>query len=55
MKSLVIDEKVHKKLKKYCEKKGLKINSLVSSVIEEFLRKEILRDEMKGVWSGYNY
>lgn len=36
-KTIVIDENIHKQLKKFCERKKLKINEYVNNLIEEQL------------------
>lgn len=36
-KTIVIDKETHKKLKKYCSEKKLKINDLVNKLIENML------------------
>ena len=35
-KTIVIEEEVHKKLKKYCEKHNLKINNFVSQILSDY-------------------
>lgn len=40
MKSLQIDDELHAILKKTCEKKGLKMNKLVESLILKWLEEQ---------------
>ena len=40
MKSIKIDEKLHKELKVYCAKNGLNIKSVIESMIKELLKDE---------------
>lgn len=40
VKSILIDNNIHKKLKKYSIKSGMKIKSITEKAIEEFITKE---------------
>lgn len=41
VKTIIIDEDIHKKLKKYCKDNKLKINELVNELIKDYLGFEL--------------
>ena len=45
MKTIEIEEKIHKKLKLYSEKSGIKMKVIVEAAIENYLQKMTFKNE----------
>jgi len=44
MKTLHIDDKIHKYFKKYCKEKGYQINKLTEIIIDEYIKNNNKND-----------
>jgi len=54
MKSVLIEEVVHEKLKEASKKSGIKIKVLVESGIEYYLKHLRIGDSQKTIWEELN-
>jgi len=54
MKSVLIEETVHEKLKEASKKSGIKIKVLVESGIEYYLKHLRIGDSQKTIWDELN-